>query len=234
MQKATQEMLNFLATLRNQVHTGMVGGSDLVKQQQQLGQDVLSLFDYVFPENGLIAFKQGAPISEKMTFKDYLGEEKLKRFLNFCLGYLAQLDIPVKRGTFIEFRSSMLNVSPIGRNCSQEERDEFEQYDKQHQIRQTMVDALKQEFPDYGLKYSIGGQISFDIFPIGWDKTYCLNHLRRENFDTIYFFGDKTEEGGNDYELYVSDEVQGRRVTHGPQDTMQQCKQILSELYSQM
>lgn len=24
----------------------------------------------------------------------------------------------------------MLNVSPIGRNCSQEERDEFEKYDK--------------------------------------------------------------------------------------------------------
>lgn len=24
----------------------------------------------------------------------------------------------------------MINVSPIGRNCSQEERDEFEKYDK--------------------------------------------------------------------------------------------------------
>lgn len=35
-----------------------------------------------------------------------------------------------RRGTFIEFRMGMLNVSPIGRNCSQEERDEFERYDK--------------------------------------------------------------------------------------------------------
>lgn len=26
----------------------------------------------------------------------------------------------------------MINVSPIGRNCSQEERDEFERYDKVH------------------------------------------------------------------------------------------------------
>ncbi|KAL5214604.1 hypothetical protein ABZP36_003756, partial [Zizania latifolia] len=33
-------------------------------------------------------------------------------------------------GTFVEFRSGMLNVSPIERNCSQEERDEFEKYDK--------------------------------------------------------------------------------------------------------
>ncbi|GMP61553.1 hypothetical protein CsSME_00023971 [Camellia sinensis var. sinensis] len=51
-------------------------------------------------------------------------------FINFTLHYIANLDIPIKRGTFIEFRSGMLNVSPIGRNCSQEERDEFEKYDK--------------------------------------------------------------------------------------------------------
>jgi len=40
------------------------------------------------------------------------------------------LEICIHRGTFIEFRNGMLNVSPIGRNCSQEERDEFERYDK--------------------------------------------------------------------------------------------------------
>lgn len=32
-----------------------------------------------------------------------------------------------------------------------------------HNIRSTMVDALKKEFADYGLTYSIGGQISFDV-----------------------------------------------------------------------
>ena len=31
---------------------------------------------------------------------------------------------------FIEYRNGMINVSPIGRNCSQEERDAFEIYDK--------------------------------------------------------------------------------------------------------
>ena len=37
-----------------------------------------------------------------------------------------------------------------------------------------------------------GGQISFDVFPNGWDKTYCLRHLKGEAFDEIHFFGDKT------------------------------------------
>lgn len=35
-----------------------------------------------------------------------------------------------------------------------------------------------------------GGQISIDIFPNGWDKTFCLQYL--DGFDKIYFFGDKT------------------------------------------
>lgn len=34
------------------------------------------------------------------------------------------------RGTFIEFRNGMLNVSPVGRSCSQEERIEFYELDQ--------------------------------------------------------------------------------------------------------
>lgn len=52
-----------------------------------------------------------------------------------CFVVRPDLQMPVKRGTFIEFRKGMLNVSPIGRNCSQEERDEFERYDKGANIR---------------------------------------------------------------------------------------------------
>lgn len=59
----------------------------------------------------------------------------------------------------------MINVSPIGRNCSQDERDAFEQYDHVHHVRKAFVEKLKQEFADYNLTFSIGGQISFDVFP---------------------------------------------------------------------
>jgi hypothetical protein len=164
-QSVTQEMLTFLRTLRGKVTTGMVGGSDLVKQREQLGEDVLELFDFVFPENGLAAFHLGKSIG-KTSFRDFLGEARLKELINFALLYIANLDIPIKRGTFIEFRNGMLNVSPIGRNCSQEERDEFERYDLANGIRATMVKVLEARFANFGLKYSIGGQISFDVFPI--------------------------------------------------------------------
>ena len=86
----------------------------------------------------------------------------------------------------------MLNVSPIGRNCSYDERVEFNKYDQEHKVREKMVQALKAEFSDLNLCFAIGGMISMDIFPLGWDKTYCLKHVAEEAFEEIHFFGDKT------------------------------------------
>ena len=224
--RAGPEMVAFLAALRRVpgVTTGMVGGSDLPKQREQLGEGVLDMFDFVFPENGTSAFRHGARVGAT-SIKDFLGEARLKALINFVLAYLARLDIPVKRGTFLEYRQGMLNVSPIGRNCSQEERDEFERHDAAHGVRAAMIAALRAEFPDIGLKYSIGGQISFDAFPVGWDKTFCLQFLRAEGFSAIHFFGDKTFEGGNDFEIFSHPDVKGHTVT-GPEDTMAQCRAL--------
>ena len=185
---------------------------------------VLEDFDYVFTENGLVAYKEGDMIG-KQSFSKHLGEDKLKEVINFCLRYMSEIeDIPLKRGTFIEFRAGMINISPVGRNCSQEERDAFEKHDLATGIRSRFVAALKERFADLDLVYSIGGQISFDVFPRGWDKTYCLRFVK-EDFDEIHFFGDKTFEGGNDYEIYTSKDVVGHCV-NGPADTIRQIEEL--------
>ncbi|GAB2211367.1 hypothetical protein Droror1_Dr00024679 [Drosera rotundifolia] len=200
------DMLEFMQKLRKVVTVGVVGGSDHVKISEQLGDTVLEDYDYVFSENGLVAHKDGKLIGTQ-SLRSFLGDEKLKEFINFTLHYIADLEIPIKRGTFIEFRSGMLNVSPIGRNCSQEERDDFVKYDKIHNIRGKMVEILRQKFAHLNLTFSIGGQISFDVFPQGWDKTYCLRYL--EDFHEIHFFGDKTYKGGNDHEIFESERTIG-------------------------
>jgi len=220
--RITPEMEQFFKDVRQHSRIGIVGGSDLVKQIEQLGEHVLHEWDYVFSENGLVAFQEGKEIA-RQSIKDYLGETKLKQFINFVLHYIADLDIPVKRGTFIEFRAGMLNICPIGRNCSQAERDEFEKYDAIHKIRPTLVSILQEKFADLGLKFSIGGQISFDVFPQGWDKTYCLRYL--SSYSEIHFFGDKTEKGGNDYEIYTHERCIGHSVK-SPDDT----RRIVTEL----
>ena len=73
------ETLAFLKELREKIAIGVVGGSDLVKQKEQLG-DSPALFDWCFAENGLLAHKDGVVIGQT-SFKDHLGEEKLKRLL---------------------------------------------------------------------------------------------------------------------------------------------------------
>lgn len=117
----------------------------------------------------------------------------------------------------------MINVSPIGRNCSREERNDFEAYDNKHKIRETFIAAIKEEFPDLQLTYSIGGQISFDVFPTGWDKRYCLRFL--EDYDEIHFFGDKTSPGGNDHEIFSDNQTIGHTVKD-PEDTIKQLEEL--------
>lgn len=220
----SDEMMNLLLELKKNVVIGFVGGSDLSKQFEQIGPNAVELFDFAFAENGLTAFRKGVQLSSQ-SFIKWLGEEKYQKLVNFALHYIADLQIPVKRGTFIEFRNGMVNISPIGRNCTHPERNEFETYDKEHHIRENFVNELRKNFADYGLTYSIGGQISFDVFPTGWDKTYCLRHVEKDGFKNIHFFGDKTSKGGNDYEIYNDKRVIGHSVKC-PEDTMKELRKL--------
>ena len=216
------QVIEFLAALRKKITIGFVGGSDLKKQLEQLGPNVLEMFDFCFSENGLTAYK-GSELIGQQSIAKFLGEEKLTQVLDWTLHYLSTIKIPVKRGTFIEFRAGMLNISPIGRNCSQEERDAFEKFDETAGVRKAMVEAMKAEFSELGLTYSIGGQISFDVFPQGWDKRFCLQYVTE--FDEIHFFGDKTFPGGNDHEIFEDERTIGHTVT-SPEDTMEQCNAL--------
>ncbi|XP_047434856.1 phosphomannomutase 2-like [Mugil cephalus] len=128
-QCVTPEMARFLDRLKTRVRVGVVGGSDLSKIKEQLGNDVIQKVDYVFAENSLVVDKDGQLLSVQ-SIQAHMGEELLQDFINFCLNYMAKIKLPKKRGTFIEFRNGMLNVSPIGRSCTQEERNEFYELDK--------------------------------------------------------------------------------------------------------
>ncbi|VDM03124.1 unnamed protein product [Schistocephalus solidus] len=203
MHKITADMYECLMRLQEKVNVGVVGGSDLNKISEQMGgANALHKIKHVFSENGLVAFREGELIS-RMDITVELGEELLQKLINFILRYLSEIKLPLKRGTFVEFRKGMLNVSPVGRSCSQAEREAFFEYDKVHKIREKMVDTLKKEFANDNLEFSIGkmcfltpqlpftgGQISIDIFPTGWNKCFCLQFLT--DYNTIHFFGDKT------------------------------------------
>uniref|UniRef100_A0A1A9UTR2 Phosphomannomutase n=1 Tax=Glossina austeni TaxID=7395 RepID=A0A1A9UTR2_GLOAU len=198
---------------------GIVGGSDLQKMFEQLnGPKILKEFDLIFPENGLVQIDKGQEVG-KQNIVNHLGDVILQKFINFVLRYLSELELPFKRGTFVEFRNGMMNICPIGRQCSREDRNLFAAFDKEHQVRSKMIKVLQKEFADIDLTYSIGGQISFDVFPKGWDKTYSLRYIEANyKFKEIHFFGDKTEPGGNDYEIYMDPRTISHKVV-SPSDT---------------
>ena len=208
------------------VKIAVVTGSDYGKVCEQLTKEESDKMEYVFPENGCMYFKYGE-LFNSTSFLEKLGEDRYQELVNYCLHYIADLKIPRKRGTFIELRTGLLNVSPIGRNCTYDERLEFFEYDKTAKVRKTFGDSLLEKFNDFDLSYSIGGQISLDIFPTGWDKRFCLQYLVND-FDEIHFFGDRTGEGGNDREIYEDERTIGHNVTD-PDDTLRQ----LTELFLQ-
>jgi len=205
---------------------GLVGGSDLMKIAEQMkGTDVVSKFDYFFSENGLVAYKEGKLLAEQSILKRF-GEKTLQKMINFCLKYMAELELPAKRGTFVEFRTGLINVCPVGRSCSYDERLEFVKFDQENNVRLKFKQALEEEFGDLGLQFAMGGQISIDCFPKGWDKTYCLQFVENDGYEQIHFFGDKTSPGGNDHEIFSDCRTVGHTVT-GPDDTLEQVRQVL-------
>lgn len=233
-----KEMLQILIELKKNknLDIGFVGGSDLKKQIEQLKKENFYLFDWKFSENGLLGYYQEECIHSKSFVKE-ITETHYKKLINIILSVLSELDCPVKRGTFIEFRNAMINVSPIGRACNQTEREEFYLYDQKYEIRKDMINKIQLKWNKYiqqhnlhnliEIKYSIGGQISVDIFPKGWDKTYCLQFIENK-YQEIHFFGDKTYAGGNDHEIYNDPRVIGHKV-ESYQDTIA----ILKSLFLQ-
>ena len=92
-----------------------------------------------------------------------------------------------------------MNLSPIGRNCSLEERLAFHEFNKTNKILEKFKILCEERFSkEFNLQFSIGGQISFDVFPIGWDKTFSLRFFE-DTYKDIYFFGDKTYEVNKDF-----------------------------------
>tara|TARA_Y100000114_G_scaffold118094_1_gene112536 strand:- start:103 stop:816 length:714 start_codon:yes stop_codon:yes gene_type:complete len=100
----------------------------------------------------------------------------------------------------IERRTGLVNFSVVGRDCTQEQRNEYGEWDDINKERQDMAAIINESFPE--LEASVGGQISIDIHPKGANKSQAKDWiLEKFDIDCIYFYGDKLQPGGNDYDL---------------------------------
>jgi phosphomannomutase len=67
----------------------------LPKQEEQLGEGIVNKFPWNFSQNGLVAYKNG-DLVEMQTISKHLGEDNVKRLVNWTLKYIAHIDIPIK------------------------------------------------------------------------------------------------------------------------------------------
>ena len=101
-------------------------------------------------------------------------------------------------GEIIEDRYSQITMSALGQEASPE--DKYAWAEKYKDIRPIYRDKVAELLPD--LEVRIGGTTSTDITLPGIDKAYGMKRLIDAidiSKDEILFFGDKLQEGGNDY-----------------------------------
>ena len=188
--------------------------------------------DHILPCNGTKYYRyaEGMAAKYEISMIDELGQEGYNRLVEICLR--GQLEImgmnkglPLT-GNFFQYRGSLLNWCPIGRAAKREHRAVWERLDEGNRIRMPWLNRAREEFVKSGIEglvIALGGETSFDIYPIGWDKTYAMKHFKGYK---IYFIGDRCRENGNDHAIYEACRPNSWSTT-GPEQTMLYIEQII-------
>ena len=198
----TTEFQNFFKKWIKKNKFYLVTGSDLPKLQEQMcfydieAEGIFTCCGNQFwkPDSSIVNTSAELIYNNKFEMTT-----KLKNSLEVML---MSSQYKHRYGNHIEDRGSMVNFSVVGRNCTQEQREEYYEWDKEKGERRKMSIFLKNKFKD--LDAVIGGQISIDIYPKGMDKSQVLNVIEQERLvppNEYIFIGDGIENGGNDYPL---------------------------------
>lgn len=209
-------MISTLKYLKNIGYSlAIVSGASMEKIRNQLKAHIY-LFNFIFSENGVVSYTiedNELELLESKDIRDIVTEENIQRIVNQVLKFIINTPLPYKRGRFISFRKGMLYCTPIGGDCSFEERNYFIEYDKKFNIRKKLISHLKENLSDINLNFTLGGNIGVCVNPKGWDKSYCLKFIPKR-FTEIYFFGDRCSPDGNDYPLYSNNSIKSYQVTN--------------------
>lgn len=211
------KLFEILSEVCRKADIGIVSGSNYDYIIQQCGylldRTETKFNTHILPCNGTMhctppSYKDKKHVLvHSRDMKTEVGAANFTRLMKILIDYqnhiVSHYDIPLS-GHFISYRGSMINWCPIGRNATNQERELFSNFDKSFGIssfRKTILEQLSEELENLRIPLTIklGGETSFDIYPIGWDKTYSLSHFQGYE---IFFIGDRCGENGNDKEIY--------------------------------
>ena len=237
-----EDMISVISDLLEFSEVGIVTGSD----SDYVFQQCKALFEnqyinktklHIYPCNGTKVYKWSTKSSEyeetySVNMIEELGQDSYNNILSTCLEYQVCIgtihNLPYT-GTFLHYRGSMLNWCPIGRSANSEQRSEWVAEDKEYNIRDHFHKLLKKYIDKSGIPVTValGGSTSFDIYPVGWDKTYVTRHL--VGYDML-FIGDKCTGTGNDKALYDMLQPSNSHETKSPEQTIEIIKKIIGNI----
>ena len=212
-----EDVLHALRKLSSHSEIGIVTGSGYEYMKQQIGAlftEGIRFRTHLLPCNGTIYYTPGNPASSNFfdlahecNMRNKIGDESFNSLMKVLIrrqsGVLDYNSFPLT-GHFIDYRGSMINWCPIGRNASSIERETFREFLKKNDsFRKWQIDILKEKLSFGGLtdqlEFKLGGDTSIDIYPKGWDKTYALKHFPDLK---VWFVGDRCTGDGNDKEIF--------------------------------
>lgn len=155
---------------------------------------------HLMPACGTQYYRYDAPSHEwQQQYSETLTEDekvKIREVIESAarqLGYWPENPV----GEIIEDRESQLTYAGLGQQAAPEDKYAWDPDDKK---RLAIRDIAAPLLPN--LEIRIGGTTSIDVTKKGVDKAYGMQKLLDAtglNKEDILFFGDKLQEGGNDY-----------------------------------
>ena len=182
----------------------LISGSDKDKTIEQVGFNIWLGAERSYQCSGNQLYQGGDLIKENKFELPIAARMCLEKFLK-------DSEYPYRYGNHIEERPGMINFSIVGRNCTQEQRDDYYRWDLENKEREKFAWEIRERY--IGLDAVVGGEISIDIYNKGQDKGQIVEDVD----DKFTFFGDRLEPGGNDYPVMkaiIDKKLKGNKFHH--------------------
>ena len=215
--RITEEFLPFFNQFIEKNDVYLVTGSDRAKTLEQVTPEIYNKCKRVYNCSGSDVYE-----GDKNFYRDEW--ELPKEVESFLYDELDYSQFMIRNGNHIERRPGGVNFTILGR--AEDPfigRDRYVEWDRQTNERQDIAERIRNQFPD--LTVAVGGQTGIDIGPLGADKSQILRDFSED--DELYFFGDRTEKGGNDYTL--AEGVKSRGGKSYKVDTWKDTQKLLDE-----
>lgn len=168
-------------------------GSDAPKTIEQIGEDVFAEVQRVYNCSGNSVWEKGVNV--------YNNDWKLEQLpWHFLETKLIHHEFDTKTGWHFDERPGLINYSIVGRNATTEQRKKYVEYDLANNDRFDIAKEFNNNFSkEYNVVAQVAGETGLDIMPIGKGKQQVLDDFTTDA--EIVFFGDKCQQGGNDFDI---------------------------------